>query len=121
MKGVSVVARRRLLATIGRYDSKWDAHCQVLSGFFTFIYFLWCGHSRECRVLPGRGEMVNIDRKTMKSANQHTCSASVSELQNCMVYINHADDSEGPGAAAWARTDDTTRLRRADPAVLGAT
>jgi hypothetical protein len=36
-----------------------------------------------------------------------------------MVYIN-ADDSEGPGAAALARTADTTRLRRAAPADMGA-
>jgi hypothetical protein len=27
----------------------------------------------------------------------------------------HADDSEGPGAAVLARTADTTRLRRVDP------
>ena len=32
----------------------------------------------------------------------------------------HADDSEGPGAAALAWTADTTRLRRADPADMGA-
>jgi hypothetical protein len=29
----------------------------------------------------------------------------------------HADDSEGPGAAALARTADTTRLRHADPLI----
>jgi hypothetical protein len=33
-----------------------------------------------------------------------------------MFYIN-ADDSEGPGAAALARTADTRRLRRAAPLI----
>jgi TnpA family transposase len=41
-------------------------------------------------------------------------------IQNCMVYINTLMIQKGPGAAALARTADTTRLRRADPADMGA-
>jgi hypothetical protein len=36
------------------------------------------------------------------------------------TLYQHADDSEGSGAAALARTADTARLRRADPADMGA-
>ena len=62
-----------------------------------------------------RGEMVS--NRPEDHENQHACSASDSELHG---LYQHTDDSEDPGAAALARTADTTRLRRANPANLGA-
>jgi TnpA family transposase len=61
-----------------------------------------------------RGEMVSN-----RPEDHEISMLALHLIQNCMVY-QHADDSEGPGAAALAWTADTTRLRRADPADMGA-
>jgi Tn3 transposase DDE domain len=62
-----------------------------------------------------RGEMVSNRRE------DHEISMLAMHLiQNCMVFVNNVDDSESTGTAALAREVDTPRLRRADPADLGA-
>jgi hypothetical protein len=79
-------------------------------------------HSKELRREINEGLNVveqwnGATVSTGRPRDQHACSASDSELHGLYQY---ADDSEGPGAAALARTADTTRLRRADPADMGA-
>ena len=59
-----------------------------------------------------RGELVSN-----RPEDHEISMLSDSELHG---LYQHANDSEGPGAAALARTADTTRLRRADPADMGA-
>jgi Tn3 transposase DDE domain len=61
-----------------------------------------------------RGEMVSN-----RPEDHEISMLALHLIQNCMVYIN-THDSEGTGAAALAPTADTTRLRRANPANLGA-
>jgi len=52
--------------------------------------------------------------------NPTRLAQAIAEFGRIDTLYQHADDPEGPGAAALARTADTTRLRRADPADMGA-
>jgi len=62
-------------------------------------------------------QVTDLQRDALLAAGVDGRSASDSELHG---LYQHTDDSEDPGAAALARTADTTRLRRANPANLGA-
>ena len=62
-----------------------------------------------------RGEMVSNRRE-----DHEISMLALHLIQNCMVYINTLMIQKATSAAALAREADAPRLRRADPADLGA-